>query len=462
MQGSMNAGPGLALPPHALSLGRLDRRLEASARVLLGLLGQSRAAFQPRQVWTARRDARVRALVAYAAVTVPYYRELFQRLDLRPESFHTAEDLERLPLLEKAAVRANLQAFRSESPAGRTALPFLTSGSTGEPLTIYHDRASLLADVGYRERERQVMRRLLGSPWPPMTMATGYSGRTAFRHRSYMRALTLLPVAYRRRATPMTLSLDEIIDRINRLRPPVISGLAGFLEMLFRHAQHCGALRHRPAAAITNGERLSDEGRDLIERSFAVAVVSHYNAVECFRLAFACERRRGYHLHADLAHLRLIDDHGRPAPTGGSGRVVISNLVNRGTVLLNYVLGDVARFADEPCPCGRTLPLLADVEGRQEDFLLLPDGSRLHPRYIWLALRETPGLLRYQFEQRSLTEYHLRMAVSDPQALVDLQPSIVEALRGRLGPQAQIELDLTDGWSGPPGKARPVISRLRS
>lgn len=456
----MNAGLAFPLPPQARPLTRLDRRLEASLRVLLGLAGQGGAAFQPPEVWTARREARVRALVAYAAITVPYYRDLFRRLDLHPESIRTADDLARLPLLEKAAVRADPQAFRSESPAGRAALPFLTSGSTGEPLTVYHDRASLLADVGLRERERQVMRRLLGSPWPPRTMATGYSGGTAFRLRAYLRALTVLPLAYHRRSTPMTLSLDEILERLNRQRPQVISGLAGFLETLFRYAHQTGALRHRPAAAVANGEGMSAEGRALIEQAFGVAVIAHYNAVECFRLGFQCERRRGYHLHADLAHLRLIDGDGRPASAGQSGTVVISNLVNRGTVLLNYVLGDVARFDEAPCDCGRTLPLLAEVEGRQEDFLLLPGGARLHPRYIWLAIRETPGLRRYQFEQRTLHDYLLRLAVADPQEARARLPSLLAALRGCVGAEANIDIELAAEWTGSPGKARPVISRL--
>jgi hypothetical protein len=42
-----------------------------------------------------------------------------------------------------------------------------------------------------------------------------------------------------------------------------------------------------------------------------------------------------------------------------SGEVVVSNLVNRETVLLNYRLGDVAASLPDRCPCGRSLPLLS-------------------------------------------------------------------------------------------------------
>ena len=44
--------------------------------------------------------------------------------------------------------------------------------------------------------------------------------------------------------------------------------------------------------------------------------------------------------------------------------MVISNLVNRGAVLLNYRLGDVASLSTGKCSCGRILLMLSELEGR--------------------------------------------------------------------------------------------------
>ena len=83
-----------------------------------------------------------------------------------------------------------------------------------------------------------------------------------------------------------------------------------------------------------------------------------------------------------------MDSDRREVPIGESGQVVASNLVNRGTVLLNYMLGDLARRLPEPCGCGRTLPLLSHVEGRTTDWLRSGSGRPIHPQTLRGFLRQ--------------------------------------------------------------------------
>jgi phenylacetate-coenzyme A ligase PaaK-like adenylate-forming protein len=90
---------------------------------------------------------------------------------------------------------------------------------------------------------------------------------------------------------------------------------------------------------------------------------SNYNAVEAFKIGHFCELRRGYHLFEDLCDLWLAGPDGAPSPSGERGEVVISNLVNRATVLLNYRLGDFARLSPDSCDCGRTAWGLSGILG---------------------------------------------------------------------------------------------------
>jgi len=105
------------------------------------------------------------------------------------------------------------------------------------------------------------------------------------------------------------------------------------------------------------------------------------------RRARACGRgplrRQARALHDDLCHVRIVDAGGRTLPNGERGAVVIWNLVNCGTVLLNYHLGDLARVTTEPCPCGRTTRLLSELEGRSSEVLQLPDRSFVHPEAVY-------------------------------------------------------------------------------
>jgi len=72
---------------------------------------------------------------------------------------------------------------------------------------------------------------------------------------------------------------------------------------------------------------------------------------------------------------------------GESGDVVVSNLVNRATVLLNYRLGDIARKLSRTCPCGRSLPLLSFPEGRNDEYLQLASGKVMHPQSVRTVFR---------------------------------------------------------------------------
>ena len=73
-------------------------------------------------------------MVAYAAKTVPYYRELFEREGIDPREIRGAGDLDRFPCSTADLVRTQPELFLSETPAGEDALTFSTNGTTGTPL----------------------------------------------------------------------------------------------------------------------------------------------------------------------------------------------------------------------------------------------------------------------------------------------------------------------------------------
>ncbi len=252
--------------------------------------------------------------------------------------------------------------------------------------------------------------------------------------------------------------VEEVIARIDETRPDVLASYGAYLEMLFRTVASRGLSIHRPRLVMYGSEGMTEPGRRFIEERFGIPVYSWYNAVECFKIGFTCEERRGFHLHEDLCALRIVDAEGRSVPDGRPGEVVISNLVDRATVLLNYRLGDVGVLATEPCGCGRTLPLLADLQGRVEDFVVLDDDRLLHPAAIWGVVKNRPRLLRFQLVQHERRRFVLKMTTADRAAFEAEAASLVDALRGLLGPVTIEPVYVSDWESHAPGKFRPVLS----
>src|SRR5205823_58106 len=54
------------------------------------------------------------------------------------------------------------------------------------------------------------------------------------------------------------------------------------------------------------------------------------------------------------------------------GKLLVTDLVNRAMPLVRYQIGDVVVPSDRVCRCGRGLPLVERVEGREADYVLTP------------------------------------------------------------------------------------------
>ncbi len=437
----------------------LCNKLYGNCVVLANFRGQHRVPYLPEEQLRALRDARLRAIVRYAAETVPYYRGLFQQEGIDPGDIRTVADLERLPLLEKDTVRKDPRLFVSTSRRGRNAISFTTSGTTGTPLEIYHDRYSLLANIAFGERQRTVISKAFGKEFRYRELAINYPGSLTDKVRNFCHQMTFIPIRPERCSLSILEPVERIVSGINRFRPDVIISFGSYLETLFRILTLQEIRMHLPRVIVYGGDGMSRESKELIEAKFGISVLSSYQAVESFKIGFFCEERRGFHLHSDLCHVKVIDTDGAKLASGRKGEVVISNFVNRGTVLLNYRLGDIGVFSSQQCSCGRTLPLLSELEGRVEDIIYWTDGGFVHPRAVWGVLKKKSEVLQYQLIQHEPEQFELRLVTIDENTYKRVITDILAGLQSLLGASAQInhgfyeELQREAG-----GKFRTVIS----
>jgi phenylacetate-CoA ligase len=191
-------------------------------------------------------------------------------------------------------------------------------------------------------------------------------------------------------------------------------------------------------------------------------VISTYQADEALRIAFQCEYRRGFHLSLDDVAVRVVDARGENVAPGESGEIVISNLTNPVTVLLNYKLGDVVTSSAEVCPCGRSLPLIERIEGRADDLLRLPGGESRHSLAIVRHLQAVPGVIRVQLVQERLDRVTLRAICEAGVDWPVVKAALEEVLHRLLGGALTVECRRVDAVEVEPGgKVRAVISRCK-
>ena len=95
--------------------------------------------------------------------------------------------------------------------------------------------------------------------------------------------------------------------------------------------------------------------------------------------------------------------------------------------VIRYRTGDLATWSSTPCKCGRTLPLLAHLQGRALDSVTLPSGRTLFWTFFHEVLAPFTQLQQWRVIQTAPNAISLQL-VTEPQHV----PSIESALRSQL------------------------------
>lgn len=384
--------------------------------------------------WAAWREERLAYVLERAATRVPYYRDQWSARR-RQGDRASWERLENWPILEKETVRLQPRAFVADDRSVRRMFHLRTSGTTGTPLEVW--------------RTHEAVRGLYGIG---LARTRGWHGLGLNDRRAMLGGQLVTPVQQRRppfwvwnaglRQLYMSsyhLAPDLIpsyLDALARYRVVYLVGYASSLHALAQAALRAGRRDLKMVVALASSERLDDDQRAEITAAFQCPVRETYGMAENVAAATECPSGR-LHQWPEVGHIEVFDG-GRPVPAGAFGEFVCTGLLNADMPLIRYRLADCGRFApaEERCPCGRTLPVIAGVEGRTTDLLLTRDGRRvfwLNPVLYGLPVRQA------QFVQETLDRIVVRY-VADPGFNADSSATIALRLRERMG-DVQVELE---------------------
>ncbi len=424
---------------------------------------ESALPFWPLDRVLALQNQRVRDIVGFAFREVPFYREAMTKARLRPGDIRTAEHLALLPLVDKAELQANPAQF---SPTDRRpgGLRLQSSGTSGRSRHIDYDAAALFWSLVNGQRQRVGVAKIVGKRTGYREAVIARLDGLPYQIRTFYETHAWLPSHWelRRLMISPAETFSQMLERLEQFRPDVVGGYGSHLGAYYRWVSRHSAGSHLPKAIIYGGDRMPDADRSLIEEQLGVAVFSFYQAAEALRIAFQCEQRQGLHISLDQIAVRAIDSSGQNVGPGGSGEIVISNLVNRATVLLNYKVGDTVTLGHGPCPCGRSLPTLARIQGRADDLLLLPDGSSAHALGVLNGLQAVEGVVQVQLVQEQLRWFRLLVVWQAGTGGTAAEAALRSAFAVRLGDDARLDIERVQVI--PPdagGKVRAVISRCR-
>ena len=419
-----------------------------------------------------QQDRDLRNMVRFAFEKVRMYRDKYRSKGIDPRDIRTLDDLVKLPLITKN----DLLNYWPDGllPLGTDpadAVVLQTSGSTGTPISIYHDVLGSLPCFALQWRIVDALGVRLRKDRIATILDVG--GSSMVLEEKVMSYLPLL--TNRRLVLPVSMRLEEIAGKLEEFRPDLLMSYAGVLRGLASLKKKGCMPGVRPRIMASSAEVLDPYTRSYIEESFQSPVFDVYGSTEGWIVAFECKHHTGMHINHDISHVEILDENGKKCPPGVPGTVAITRLIGQGTPMIRYIgTGDVATMLEGECACGRSLPRLAHLEGRRVDSIKRADGRLFHAFSFTDPLRgillNAPAFQVQQFQivQESLDRIRVLLVENEERPVNgtlrrELDQKICKVYGELMGPDVRIEVEHADKIPTGPRTSSPtpvVISRV--
>lgn len=361
------------------------------------------------------REKNFRRVLKLASKT-PMYREKYKGIDLDKISL---ENINELPLLTKQDLRKHFP--NGIVPEGfdiKKAHVVSTSGSTGQPVSIYTDFFTIIkALMGFVREIREY-----GINWRKDRMTiiadlTPGSAEEAYLNQTAVPALKPFFSLNNMQILHVGEDVEKLIEKIDAFRPKFIGGYPGVLRALAVLKRKGYGKNIEPEVMASSGAVLDDYTKKYIEEAFNARIFDVYGSTEGGPIAFEC-RKGSYHIHYDMVHLEFLDENGKPVEYGKPGHVIVTKLYGNATPIIRYNgMNDFVIPLARKCGCGINSPLIEKVAGRMVDALVMPSGRIVPPFAVTgipAKVMERLGsniLQQFQIVQESVDEINVYLVM---------------------------------------------------
>ncbi|MCL3839195.1 phenylacetate--CoA ligase family protein [Aeromicrobium duanguangcaii] len=397
---------------------------------------------------------RAMELARFAVEHSSFYRTLYRDHGVTDADLRDVDAFESLPFVSKHDLRDHFDSIRTTEANDQTSALSRTGGSTGLPV-------HLLRDLRFPSRalEWRLFHWWGIEPWEDRAIVTRHilTGKARIKHDlAWLPSRRIQLDAYR--ITDET--VRDFVGQWNRVKPPFLIGYGGGVLDFARRAQKLGLRPHPPRAIAVTAAPLTDGTRHEIESLLNAPCYDHYRSAEVPWLAGECREQAGMHVFADVRRLEILDDEDRPVPPGVEGHVVATDLTNRVFPIIRYRLGDLSSFQPGACACGRSLPRLGPISGRNSDALRLPDGTTIAGAMGHIFDDYPLAVARFEIDQAADYSIVLRCI---PGQGPDTERGIAHAesiLRGATKGLVPVEVERVDHIDQVGGKMRFIRSAV--
>ena len=398
----------------------------------------------PRSQMKALQDERLRRTVERQYNNVPFYKERFDKIGLKPEHIRTQEDLSRIPVTTKEDLRENYPDKLFAVPMKQIVRMHASTGTTGKPTPVGYTRNDL--QMWSESMARLIcMTGVTEDDVAQISFGYGlFTGALGLHYGLEKVGACVIPVSSGNTERQIMLMQD--------LKSTVLVSTPSYALYIADTIDRLGIDRStiKLRIGLFGGEGSTAEMRKAIEERLGILATENYGLSEVVGpgVSGECYCQDGMHINDDNFIVEIVDPETfEPLPAGEWGEVVITPINREGISLLRYRTRDISRIIEEPCMCGRTTRRMAKLRGRTDDMLIIR-GVNVFPSQIEAVLVGMEGIgPHYEIivhNHKTLNSIEVLVEPADEKLLVDFG-ALVEMqnkIKNRLRTVLQIDADV--------------------
>lgn len=407
----------------------------------------------------------LKKVVERAYENVPYYKNLFDNLKLKPDDIKSLKDIEKLPFTTKSDLR-------DAYPFGMFAVPeeeiievHTSSGTTGKPTVS-----------GYTLKDLKIWGEVMGRA---LTMAGAgkkdkiqncygyglFTGGLGVHYGTQAIGATVIPISAGNTQRQIEI-MEDFKTSIITCTPSYALYLA---EVLEKNGVDIKNLNLK--AGVFGAEMWTEEMRKTIEERLNISALNIYGLTEIIGpgVAQECEQKNGLHIFEDHFYPEIIDPNTKETlGEGERGELVLTTLTRDGMPILRFRTKDITALRKEKCGCGRTIVRMERITGRTDDMLKIR-GVIVFPSQIEKALLKIEGLQpQYQIivtRPGHLDELEVRVEASsnlfsdEVKHVEEVKKKIESHIHNEIGLRVNVTLVEPESLPRSEGKAIRVLDK---
>jgi phenylacetate-CoA ligase len=412
----------------------------------------------------ALQSKRLKKTAASVYENVPFYREKFRQLGIRPEDIRSADDIRKLPMTKKTDLRDNYPFGLFAVPKKNIVRIHASSGTSGKATVVGYTRNDLETWSDLMARNFTMVGLDENDVFQNAVNYGLFTGGLGFHYGIEKIGAMAVPSGTGNTARQLEMMIDFGVTALH-----CTPSYALYLAETAREMDLVDKLSLK--VGCFGAEPWSSNTRKQLENSLNIKAYDSYGLSELMGpgVAFECQEQNGLHLWNDHFLVEVLDEEGEQVAEGEKGELVLTSLTKEALPLIRYRTGDITRLLENECCCGRTTTRISRLLGRADDMLIVR-GINVFPSQIENIIAKVPEVTEHfqvilDRNQKMLDELTVRVELEENaftgelKDLAAVKRHVENELKSVLNIRTAVELVEKGTIPRSEGKSKKVIDR---